>query len=227
MPRRSLLSLAALILLTAFVNSGVQLVRGPSLARLTNDAKATIGTTPLLRSTDHRMAMRSITNAQRRAAAQRARARQRALRARLPKGAAARTSATNASEFPFAINPADLFFAGYPNYANSPRPVGSVGSITVTDGGSGYTSPTVTISDPYVVPATPAMATATLTGDGITSITLKTTSSQLPPGLLVCGNGYYFGISSVYEPNVDREIAPFRHNRPRGVAQGLSGVVTQ
>lgn len=35
------------------------------------------------------------------------------------------------------------YFGPYPNYANSPMPTGSIASITVTNGGSGYVSPTV------------------------------------------------------------------------------------
>ncbi|MBJ6725979.1 fibronectin type III domain-containing protein [Geomesophilobacter sediminis] len=63
----------------------------------------------------------------------------------------------------------DLF--GFPNYANSPLPSGTITSIVVTGGGSGYTAaPAVTITDPD--PACAATATATLTGTSVTAIAL-------------------------------------------------------
>ena len=41
------------------------------------------------------------------------------------------------------------YFGPYPNYANSPLPAGGVGPITINDPGSGYTNPTVVITDLY------------------------------------------------------------------------------
>jgi len=63
------------------------------------------------------------------------------------------------------------YFGPYPNYANSPLPSGPVTGITVTDGGSGYISPTVTITDLYGT-GTGATATATVAGGVITGITV-------------------------------------------------------
>jgi len=63
------------------------------------------------------------------------------------------------------------YFGPYPNYANSPLPSGPVTGITVTDGGSGYISPTVTITDLYGT-GTGATATATVAGGVITDITV-------------------------------------------------------
>ena len=54
----------------------------------------------------------------------------------------------------------------------------------------------------------------------------KTTSVQVPPGVMTSGKSYYFRISAVYEPGADYETAPFRHGFPRAVAQSLSGIVT-
>jgi FtsP/CotA-like multicopper oxidase with cupredoxin domain len=76
------------------------------------------------------------------------------------------------NSFPFTINPADLYFGVYPNYANSPLPIGSVGVVTVDNGGSGYSNPTLTIVDDYVSTASGATATATVTGGVITAITV-------------------------------------------------------
>ncbi|MDD2754103.1 MAG: hypothetical protein PHS80_01115 [Methanothrix sp.] len=63
------------------------------------------------------------------------------------------------------------YFGPYPNYANSPMPTGSIASITVTNGGSGYVSPTIEISDVYGTGAG-AAATATVAGGVITGITV-------------------------------------------------------
>jgi hypothetical protein len=42
------------------------------------------------------------------------------------------------------------YFGPYPNWANSPMPMGSIASITVDDGGRFYTgTPTITIADAY------------------------------------------------------------------------------
>ncbi len=64
------------------------------------------------------------------------------------------------------------YFGPYPNYANSPLPKGKVAAITVEAGGSGYTNPTITITDLYTgMPGTiPATATATVVGGKITAI---------------------------------------------------------
>ena len=132
---------------------------------------------PLLRSTDRIMRMRSITNAQRNKAAANARARYAAagvMRAKGAQGTLTRPGnmTSTATGFPITVNPADLYFGTYPNYANSPLPVGSVGSITVINRGSGYVDPVVTITDAYVTPASAASATATLTGGSVTAINI-------------------------------------------------------
>ncbi len=41
------------------------------------------------------------------------------------------------------------YFGPYGNWAFSPLPKGAVTTITVVDGGTGYTAPTVTITDAY------------------------------------------------------------------------------
>ena len=63
------------------------------------------------------------------------------------------------------------YFGPYPNYANSPMPTGSIANITLTNGGSGYVSPTVEITDLYGT-GSGAAATATITGGVITGITV-------------------------------------------------------
>jgi FtsP/CotA-like multicopper oxidase with cupredoxin domain len=66
------------------------------------------------------------------------------------------------------------YFGTTPNYANSSLPKGPVASITLMDGGSGYSAtPTVTITDAYgSAGATGATATATVVNGEITLITL-------------------------------------------------------
>lgn len=60
------------------------------------------------------------------------------------------------------------------NWAYSPLPGGSIGSVTVISGGSGYSAaPIVTITDVYG-PGTGATASATVVGGVITAITLDT-----------------------------------------------------
>lgn len=83
------------------------------------------------------------------------------------------------------------YFGPYPNYANSPLPTGSVASITLVNGGSGYTSPTVVVQDIYVdvynaSTGTGATATATVTDGVITAITLDDG-----------GNGYTMGSTPI------------------------------
>jgi len=84
------------------------------------------------------------------------------------------------------------YFGPYPNWANSPLPKGVIASITVTDGGSGYTTtPTVQITDLYygtnVVQAT---ATATVVGGVITGIVLNTPGSGYSaPVVTITGDG--------------------------------------
>jgi FtsP/CotA-like multicopper oxidase with cupredoxin domain len=65
------------------------------------------------------------------------------------------------------------YFGTTPNFANSPLPVGPIGSFIVTSGGSGYSAtPTVTISDISWGTGTGATATATVTSGVITAITV-------------------------------------------------------
>jgi FtsP/CotA-like multicopper oxidase with cupredoxin domain len=63
------------------------------------------------------------------------------------------------------------YFGPWPNYANSPLPRGAVAAIVIEDGGTNYTSPTVTIADVYETGAG-ATATASVSGGAITFITL-------------------------------------------------------
>jgi len=68
------------------------------------------------------------------------------------------------------------YFGPFANYANSPMPKGAIASITVDDGGSGYTDafpPTVTVLDVYGT-GLDATATATVVGGVITGITVAT-----------------------------------------------------
>jgi hypothetical protein len=70
-------------------------------------------------------------------------------------------------------------YFGFPNYANSQLPAGSILTIAVTASGSGYTSvPNVTITDPNPHSgASLATATATVVGGVVTAITVNTQGS--------------------------------------------------
>ncbi len=69
-------------------------------------------------------------------------------------------------------------YFGVANYANSPLPAGSIASFTVLIPGSGYTAPTVHITDPA---GTGASATATVVGGAITAITGGGGSGYIAP----------------------------------------------
>jgi FtsP/CotA-like multicopper oxidase with cupredoxin domain len=58
------------------------------------------------------------------------------------------------------------YFGPWANYANSPMPKGSVSSIVVNNGGSGYTAPVVTIED-YYGTGHGATATASIDATGV------------------------------------------------------------
>jgi parallel beta-helix repeat protein len=80
------------------------------------------------------------------------------------------------------------YFGPYGNYANSPVPTGSISSITVDAGGSGYTAPTVDIIDVWGT-GSGASATATVSGGVITDITL-----------ISGGTGYSAPIVAITDP---------------------------
>ncbi|GEM_PF-860053 len=73
------------------------------------------------------------------------------------------------------FNPGGIphYFGPYANWAYSPMPKGSIANVTLLSGGSGYTIPTVTITDAYnITGVTRAVATATVVSGVITKITL-------------------------------------------------------
>ena len=107
-----------------------------------------------------------IPTAQRRAAAARFKQlRQNQLSKTLASGAKMTTLAAPAPD-PGGV---PHYFGPYPNYANSPLPAGGVGPITINDPGSGYTNPTVVITDLYGI-GTGATAQAVLNGTGIGAV---------------------------------------------------------
>ena len=70
------------------------------------------------------------------------------------------------------------YFGPFANWANSPMPKGAIISIAVTDGGSGYTSPIVNVTDAYNNSGvTSADAAATVVSGVITGITVNTGGS--------------------------------------------------
>jgi parallel beta-helix repeat protein len=69
------------------------------------------------------------------------------------------------------------YFGPYPNYANSPVPKGTVTTITLAAGGSGYTAPNVTIMDAFGT-GTGATANATVVNGVITAINITNGGSD-------------------------------------------------
>ena len=65
------------------------------------------------------------------------------------------------------------FFGPWPNWANSPLPTGAVTTLTLVNGGKGYTAPVVNITNLYYNPTTWATASAVVTNGVITSLTLN------------------------------------------------------
>jgi len=72
------------------------------------------------------------------------------------------------------------YFGPYANWAFSPLPSFSIASVTVDNGGTGYTSPTVTITDVYgtgtAADDTPLLGTATVVDGAITAISIPSGS---------------------------------------------------
>jgi FtsP/CotA-like multicopper oxidase with cupredoxin domain len=113
--------------------------------------------------------MRSTTQSQRKAAAGNSKKAGLKLGA---VGAAATLASGAAAQAVPPPNGTPDYFGPYANYANSPLPGGTVASITVTAGGSGYSAhPTVTISDIYGIGTGATAASATVVGGVITAIT--------------------------------------------------------
>lgn len=73
------------------------------------------------------------------------------------------------------LNPGEIphYFGPYPNYANSPMPMGNISSITIDIAGSGYTAPVVNITDVYYT-GSGAIATATIGLNGNVSSIIVT-----------------------------------------------------
>ena len=63
------------------------------------------------------------------------------------------------------------YFGPYGNWAFSPLPTGGVATLTLIDGGTGYTSPVVTIGDAFGT-GSGATATATVVGGVVTGLTI-------------------------------------------------------
>ena len=128
--------------------------------------------------------LRSMTNAQRKAAAARAgaiRAEALVQEQQAPMTPAAPHSIPNqtphmAAALPHAIPAANADYFGVANYANSPLPAGNIVAINVLAGGSGYSSPTVLIVDPVCTTPAGVSTTATVVGGAITGIALPATT---------------------------------------------------
>ena len=78
-----------------------------------------------------------------------------------------------------ALDPGGVphYFGPYPNWANSPMPMGRIANITVDSGGTGYTAPVITITDVYFT-GNGAAASATVVGGVITNITVLNPGSR-------------------------------------------------
>jgi FtsP/CotA-like multicopper oxidase with cupredoxin domain len=108
-----------------------------------------------------------------------------------------------AGKDPNAIETAEMdpggiphYYGPYANYANSPMPKGSIGSIVVDAGGSGYTTATVEVLDVYGT-GTGAQASATIVGGVITNIVVNP-----------AGSGYTAPIVTITGDGVDAAATP-------------------
>jgi hypothetical protein len=130
------------------------------------DLNATVSTDENLNatvSTDEATGLKykgKTTPEEREAAADRYRQTEQAARA----NATIKNTGINAVSTPAPSDPLH-YYGPYPNYANSPMPTGSVATVTITDGGTGYFAPVVEIVDLY---NTGSGATATATADPVT-----------------------------------------------------------
>jgi PKD repeat protein/FtsP/CotA-like multicopper oxidase with cupredoxin domain len=82
------------------------------------------------------------------------------------------------------------YFGPYPNWANSPMPMGSISNITIDNGGRFYTgNATVTITDAYFT-GSGATAVATISGDTIFNITVTNGGTNYTaPVVIINGTG--------------------------------------
>jgi len=135
--------------------------------------------------------MRGTTNAQRRAAAARAAAgRAEAYSAAqetrmtpvTPPGSPALHSIAAAAA---AAPQANADYFGVANFANSPFPAGTLTAITVTNGGAGYSAPTVIIIDPVCALPPGVSTTATVVGGMITAIAVPALTGCIAPQVLI------------------------------------------
>ena len=122
--------------------------------------------------------MPKMTNAQRKAAAARAKA----ARATVP--TRSRTQLTTEMTAALAAPPlpggTPDYFGPSPNYANSPLPTGPIAAIAITSGGALYSAtPVVTITDAVGVGPS-ATATATVVGGAITAISIPAGTYAAP-----------------------------------------------
>ena len=179
MNRKKLVTLAGLALALISLGWGTdQVLRTPKRDNTRNSGLA---------ARQERLQKTRITTAQRRAAAARFKQlRQNQLSKTLASGA--RMSALAAP----APDPGGVphYFGPYPNYANSPLPAGGVGPMTVVAPGTGYTSPTVVITDLYGV-GTGAVAQAVV-NPGTSGIESVTVTSP--------GTGYYAPLVLITDP---------------------------
>ncbi|MBP1659439.1 MAG: Fibronectin type domain protein, partial [Candidatus Aminicenantes bacterium] len=179
MNRKKLATLAGLALALISLGWGTdQVLRAPKRDNTRNSEFA---------ARQERVQRTRITTAQRRAAAARFKQlRQNQLSKTLASGARMSVLAAPAPD-PGGV---PHYFGPYPNYANSPLPAGGVGPVTVVAPGTGYTSPTVVITDLYGVgTGAEAQAVVNPVTTGIDAVTVS-----------VPGTGYYAPLVLITDP---------------------------
>jgi PKD repeat protein/FtsP/CotA-like multicopper oxidase with cupredoxin domain len=88
-----------------------------------------------------------------------------------------------------ALEPGGIphYFGPYANWANSPMPMGKISSISVDNGGTGYTTaPVVSIADVYFT-GSGATATATVTSGAVTAITVTNPGTNYTAPVVIIG----------------------------------------
>ncbi|MDM7995876.1 MAG: hypothetical protein QUT30_09370 [Acidobacteriota bacterium] len=119
------------------------------------------------------------------------------------------------------------YFGPYANWAFSPLPKRGIASVTVDNGGSGYTAPTVEIRDVYGTGV--ATASATVVGGVITDITVEPGSSgfHVPVVVITDATGTGAEATALMDNNITGGIRKFVDKLPGLGPSGANNVLQE